>query len=114
ALSATSTILLINGGSWTTMVAVIVIFCANLMMRNFFSIKFQALISPSFRSTIDSLFSTMMRIVLIISLPLSGNAIDTIGWEVMTALFVGSYVMAFTAYTMLPKNEVRKVYEQEP
>ncbi|TQQ47055.1 MFS transporter [Vibrio cholerae] len=114
ALSATSTVLLINGGSWNTMVAVIVIFCANLMMRNFFSIKFQALISPSFRSTIDSLFSTMMRIVLIISLPLSGNAIDTIGWEVMTALFVGSYVMAFTAYTMLPKNEVRKVYEQEP
>lgn len=112
ALSVISTMLLVNGGSWSILVAVVIIFCANLMMRNFFSIKFQALISPSFRSTIDALFSTLMRVVLIVSLPLSGNAIDAIGWEVMTVLFIGSYVVAFIAYITLPQMKIRETYEQ--
>lgn len=112
-LSLLSTSLLVSNHAWLILVSVVVIFCANLMMRNFFSIKFQALISPSFRSTIDSLFSTLMRVVLIVSLPLSGKAIDIMGWEVMTGLFVASYIVACIAYTMLPKPVEEESYAQE-
>ena len=112
-LSLVSTLLLMIEAAWFILIAVIIIFCANLMMRNFFSIKFQSLISPSFRSTIDSLFSTLMRVVLIVSLPLSGKAIDTIGWKVMTALFVASYVFAYLSFIMLPKAEVGEAHVQE-
>lgn len=112
-LSLLSTLLLMIETAWFILIAVIIIFCANLMMRNFFSIKFQSLISPSFRSTIDSMFSTLMRVVLIVSLPLSGKAIDTIGWKVMTALFVASYIFAYISYIMLPKTEVGEAHAQE-